>query len=107
MCTDLKTQDKLYMIQLYFHTAKSSSIINISDYYFFFEKALTVLRGPLASLNGLLYLHIETFGKTPWTGDQPNARPSTDTGQHNTETRGHTSMPEAGFEHAIPMFVWS
>jgi len=25
----------------------------------------------------------------------------TDTGQHNTEKRGHTSMPRAGFETAI------
>jgi hypothetical protein len=26
------------------------------------------------------------------------------TGQHNTETRGHTSMPRAGFEPSIPVF---
>jgi hypothetical protein len=25
--------------------------------------------------DGLLDLHIETFGRTPWTGDQPDARP--------------------------------
>jgi hypothetical protein len=30
-------------------------------YLFFFKKALTVLRGPLAYPNGLLDLHIETF----------------------------------------------
>jgi len=27
------------------------------------------------------------------------------TGQHNTEKFGHTSMPRAGFEPTIPMFV--
>jgi hypothetical protein len=31
----------------------------------FFLKELTVLRGPLAYPNGLLDLHIETFGRTP------------------------------------------
>jgi hypothetical protein len=40
-----------------------------------FKKALTVLRGPLAYPNGLLDLHIETFCRTPGTGDQPDARP--------------------------------
>jgi hypothetical protein len=42
---------------------------------FFKKKALTVLRGPLAYPNGLLDLHIlETYGRTPWPGDQPDAR---------------------------------
>jgi hypothetical protein len=41
----------------------------------FFLKALTVLPGPLAYPNGLLDLRVETFGRTPWTGDQPLARP--------------------------------
>jgi len=29
------------------------------------------------------------------------------TGQHNTEKRGHTSMPRVGFEHTIPVFELS
>jgi hypothetical protein len=33
--------------------------------FFFKKKALTVFRGPLAYPNGLLDLHIETFGRTP------------------------------------------
>jgi hypothetical protein len=49
--------------------------LNIYSFLSFFKKALTVLRGPLAYPNGLLDLHIETFGKAPWPGDQPNARP--------------------------------
>jgi hypothetical protein len=71
--------------------------------YLILKKALTVLRGPFAYPNGLLDLHIETFGRTPWTGDQPDARPLL-TKDNTTQTRGHTSMPEAGFEPAIPMF---
>jgi hypothetical protein len=43
--------------------------------FFVLKKALTILRGTLSYLNGLLNLHIETFGRTPWLGDQPNARP--------------------------------
>jgi hypothetical protein len=46
-----------------------------------------------------------TFGSTPWTGDQPDVRPLPT--QDNTEKRGHTSMPRAGFEHTIPVFVRS
>jgi hypothetical protein len=37
-------------------------------------------------------------------GGSARRKASTDTGQHNTETRGHTSMPRAGFETAISMF---
>jgi amino acid transporter len=40
-----------------------------------FKKALIFLRGHLAYPNGLLDLHIETIGRTPWPGDQPDARP--------------------------------
>jgi hypothetical protein len=34
-------------------------------------------------------------------GDQPDARPLP---THNTEKRGHTSVPRAGFEPVIPVF---
>jgi hypothetical protein len=37
-------------------------------------------------------------------GGSARRKASTDTGQHNTETRGHTSMPQAGFEPAISIF---
>jgi hypothetical protein len=37
-----------------------------------------------------------------WTSDQPVAKVSTYTGQHNTETQRQTSMPQAGFEPTIP-----
>jgi len=44
--------------------------------------------------------------RTPWVGDQSNAKASTYRGQHNTDKHRHTSMPQAGFEPAIPMFEW-
>jgi hypothetical protein len=60
----------------------------------------------LAFLNG--FLDPQTFGRTPWLGDQSNARPlptQDNTTQHNTTQKdADTSMPRAGFEPAIPMF---
>jgi hypothetical protein len=38
---------------------------NATHTYLIFLKALTVLRGHVAYPNGLLDLHIETFGRTP------------------------------------------
>jgi hypothetical protein len=46
-----------------------------------------------------------TDGRTPWTGDQPVARPKpTHTGQHKHRINAHTSMPQMGFEPTIPAF---
>jgi hypothetical protein len=50
------------------------------------------------------YESIWTVGKTPWTGDQPDARPLPTQDNTNTEKHGHTSMPLAGFEPTIPVF---
>jgi hypothetical protein len=43
------------------------------------------------------------FGRTPWTGDRPIARPIP-TQESTTEKRGHTSEPQAGFEPTITVF---
>jgi hypothetical protein len=60
---------------------------------------------PFLGVGISFYLWIlQTFGRTPWAGDQSSAKASTYIGQHNTEKRRHTSMPRAGFEPAIPMF---
>jgi len=37
-------------------------------------------------------------------GGSARRKATTYTGQHNTEKRGHTSMPRAGFEPMIPIF---
>jgi len=52
------------------------------------------------------YETIWTVGRTQ-TGDQPDPKASTYTGQHNTGKRGHTTMPRARFEPLIPVFEWS
>jgi hypothetical protein len=51
------------------------TVLHLSLLTYFFKKALTILRGHLAYPNGLLDLHIETFGRTPLPGDQPDVRP--------------------------------
>jgi hypothetical protein len=60
------------------------------------------------SANGLFrfrtYESLWTFGKTPWTGGQPDARPLPTQDNTTQKKCGHTSMPRAGFEPAIPMF---
>jgi hypothetical protein len=37
-------------------------------------------------------------------GGSVQRKASTYIGKHNTEKRGHTSMPRAGFEPVIPVF---
>jgi hypothetical protein len=51
------------------------------------------------------FLILRTVGRTPWTGDQPVARPLPT--RRTTETqnrRTQTSMPRVGFEPTIPVF---
>jgi hypothetical protein len=46
-----------------------------------------------------------TVGRTPWTGDQPVARPlPTDRTTQTQNKRIQTSMPRVGFETTIPVF---
>jgi hypothetical protein len=52
-----------------------------------------------------IFLILHTFGGTPWTGDQPVARPlpnhrTTQTQNKHTET----SIPRVGFEPITPVF---
>jgi hypothetical protein len=56
------------------------------------------------TLMGLLDLHIETFWQDSLDRGSAQHKASTNTGKHNTETHGHTFMPEAGFEPAVLMF---
>jgi len=37
-------------------------------------------------------------------GGSARRKATTYTGEHNTQKRGHTSMPRAGFEIMIPVF---
>jgi len=45
---------------------------------------------------------IWTFGRTPWTGDQTNARPLP-TQDNTTQKNVDTSMPQVGFQPMIPV----
>jgi hypothetical protein len=48
---------------------------------------------------------LHTVGRTPWTGDQPVARPQPTHRTTQTQNiRTKTSMPWVGFEHTIPAF---
>jgi hypothetical protein len=51
------------------------------------------------------FLNLYTVGRTPWTGDQPVARPLPT--QRTTQTQNkhtQTSMPRVGYEPMIPVF---
>jgi hypothetical protein len=49
----------------------------------------------------LQFLNTRTVGRTPWTGDQPFARPLPTETQNK---RRHTPTPWVGFEPTIPVF---
>jgi hypothetical protein len=61
------------------------------------------LYGPSRSVTGigLLFFDLYTVGRTPWTGDQPVARPLP---AHKQNTRTQASMHRMGFEPTIPVF---
>jgi hypothetical protein len=51
------------------------------------------------------FLNIYTVGRTPWTGDQPAARPLPTHRTTQTQIKStQTSMPRVGFEHTTPVF---
>jgi hypothetical protein len=53
----------------------------------------------------LQFLVFYTIGRSPWTGDQPVARPLR--AQRTAQTQNkhtQTSMPQVGFEPTIPVF---
>jgi hypothetical protein len=71
----------------------------------FFQPASTVLIGPWPSLMDFS-IHRHLVGLLGWGISQTQGL-YRNAGQHNTETRTHTSMPRAGFEPAISMFKLS
>jgi hypothetical protein len=64
------------------------------------------LYNPLLGLGRFFsFLIFYTVGRTPWTGDQPVARPLPAQRTAQTENkRTQTSMPKVGFEPTIPVF---
>jgi hypothetical protein len=64
------------------------------------------LYSPLLDLGRFFsFLILYTVGRTPWTGDQPVARPLPTHRTTQTQNKGtQTSMHWLGFEHTIPAF---
>jgi hypothetical protein len=63
------------------------------------------LYSPCGTLPLLQFLNLYTVGNTPWTGDQPVARPlPTNRITQTMNKRTQTSMPQVGFETTIPVF---
>jgi hypothetical protein len=63
------------------------------------------LYNPLHLGHFFIFLILYTVGRTPWTGNQPVARPLP---THRTTRTQHkltqTSMPQAEFEPTVPVF---
>jgi hypothetical protein len=54
------------------------------------------------------FLNLYAVGRTPWTGDQPVARPlPTHRTAQTQNKRTQPSMPRLGFEPTIPAFEWA
>jgi hypothetical protein len=62
----------------------------------------------LVELGHFLVFNLYTVGRTPWTGDQPVARPlPTHRTTQTQNKRKQTSMPRMGFELTIPVIEWT
>jgi hypothetical protein len=56
------------------------------------------------ALAAFQFLNLYILGRTPWTGDQPVARPvPTDRTTQTQNKRTQTSVPRIGFEPTIPV----
>jgi hypothetical protein len=64
---------------------------------------LQSLQGPWLPHAGGYVIFLRHLVELIWTSDQPVAKASTYTWQHDTETQRQTSMPRAGFESTIPV----
>jgi hypothetical protein len=60
---------------------------------------------PLWTLAAFHFLNLCIVGRTPWTGDQPVARPlPTHMTAQTQNKRTQASMPRVGFDPTIPAF---
>jgi hypothetical protein len=72
------------------------------DSSFFFQWLNSPLLGPGRFFSVLI---LYTVGRTPWTGDQPVARPLSIHRTAQTQNkRTQRSMPRVGFEPSTPVF---
>jgi hypothetical protein len=82
----------------------------LSSDYFAFSFSHVILLFNVSRTRPLMSRDLELSSETmnPFrhidrTGVRSIAKPLTYTGQHNTQKRGHISMPRAGFEPVIPV----
>jgi hypothetical protein len=88
-----------------FNPTKQRHSLNFrTDFFVIFLQGLGQRPVTVQKFKFWTYESIWTVGRTPWTGDQPDARPLATQDNTRQKKRGHTSMPRAGFEPAIPMF---
>jgi hypothetical protein len=80
-----------------------SCVLRNFIYIYFFPLASTVLTDLAWPSLMDFSIHRHLVGLLGW-GISPIQGLYQNTGQHNTETRRHTSMPRAGFEPVISMF---
>jgi hypothetical protein len=70
--------------------------------------SLSMALQPFALWSLFQFLNLYTVGTTPWTGDQPVARPLPTYRTTQTQNkRTQTSMPRVGFEPTTPVFEWA
>jgi hypothetical protein len=66
---------------------------------------LSMALQPLWTLITFQFLNLHTVGRSPWTGDQPVARPlPTHRTTQTQNKRTQSSMPLVGFEPMAPVF---
>jgi hypothetical protein len=76
----------------------------VKDWVRLFSLSLR-LYSPLDLGRFFSFLILNTVGRTPWTGDQPVARPlPTHRTTQTQNKRTQTSMPRVGFEPTNPVF---
>jgi hypothetical protein len=79
--------------------AHVSHLCKTTGNFFFIPSSYTLTR--VSRFSFLLFNHF-TDGRTPWTSDQPVARPLSKHRTTQTQINAHkTSMPCVGFEHTI------
>jgi hypothetical protein len=72
------------------------------NYILFYYGSTALFVGPWPLFQ---FLDLHTVSRTPWTGDQPVARPlPTHRTTQTQNKRPQTSMPRLGFEPTTPVF---
>jgi hypothetical protein len=80
------------------------SLQSLIFFFFFYLNGLSSPAYARSELPDSEVRTLQTVGMTPWTGDQPIARPLLNAGKHRHNKCGQTTVPHVGFESTIPIF---